>query len=488
MARYGERKLFIGGAQVAAASGATFPSHDPATGEHLADIHQAGQADIDAAVAAASEGFAAWSAMSGTERGRILRRTADLLRARLPALAEMETRDAGKPIQESLEVDVTSGADCLEYFAGLAATIGGEQQSLGSDAFFYTRAEPLGICAGIGAWNYPLQIACWKAAPALACGNAMIYKPAELTPLSALALAEIFMEAGLPAGVFNVVQGYGDTGQMLSRHPAIAKVSLTGEVGTGKAVMADAASTLKQVTLELGGKSPLIVFDDADLTDAVSAALLANFYTQGEVCTNGTRVFVHERVLDAFLGQLLTRTGRLKIGLPMDPATQIGALISAEHKAKVLQYIEAGRADGAELLIGGGAPETAELAKGHFVEPTVFLAREDRCRIVQEEIFGPVMTVLPFSDDDEAIARANATPFGLAAGVITRDLTRAHRTAAALQAGVVWINSYNLTPIEMPFGGTKLSGLGRENGRAAIQHYTQTKSVYVGLSAIEAPY
>ncbi len=413
---------------------------------------------------------------------------ATLLRAANEELATLETRDTGKPIQETLAVDVHSGADCLEYYGGLAASLSGEHIDLGKSAFGYTRREPLGVVAGIGAWNYPLQIACWKAAPALACGNAVIFKPAELTPLTALRLAEIFIEAGLPEGVFNVVQGLAATGQLLTRHPAIAKVSLTGEVGTGRKVMADAAATLKAVTLELGGKSPLIVFEDAKLDNAVSGALLANFYSAGEVCSNGTRVFVHRTVKDAFLDKLITRVQAMRVGDPMDPETQVGALISAAHMEKVLGYIARGKAEGAKVLVGGERVTDGALASGFFVAPTVFDGCTDDMAIVREEIFGPVMTVLTFDDEDEVIARANATDFGLAAGVFTRDLARAHRAVAQLQAGTCWINHYNITPIELPFGGVKQSGLGRENGRAAIEHYSQLKSVYVALDDIEAPY
>jgi len=344
------------------------------------------------------------------------------------------------------------------------------------------------VVAGIGAWNYPLQIACWKSAPALACGNAMIFKPAELTPLTAIKLEEIYAAAGVPPGVFQVVQGLADTGRLLTRHPQIRKVSLTGEVGTGKAVMADAAATLKQVTLELGGKSPLIVFGDAKLENAVAGALLGNFYSAGEVCSNGTRVFVHRSLRAAFIERLRQRSEAMKIGDPLDPATQVGALISAEHMDKVLGFIARGRAQGARLVTGGSRVTSGELARGFFVAPTVFDGCRDDMDIVRQEIFGPVMSVLEFEDEDEVVARANATEFGLSAAVFTNDLARAHRVIANLEAGTCWINHYNITPVELPFGGVKMSGLGRENGRAAIEHYTQLKSVYVALGDIEAPY
>ncbi len=482
-----EQKLYIDGGYVEAKSGESFETLNPATGEILCRVQQAGAEDVEHAVASARRGFEAWSAMSGAERGRVLNRATRLLRERNEELARLEVLDCGKPIQEALAVDVLSGADCVEYFAGLAAGIHGQHFDLGS-AFAYTRREPLGVCAGIGAWNYPIQIACWKSGPALACGNAMIFKPAELTPLTAAKLAEIYTEAGVPDGVFNVIQGDGRTGQLLSRHPRIAKVSLTGEVGTGKRVMTDAASTLKHVTLELGGKSPLIIFADADLDNAVSAAMMANFYTQGEICSNGTRVFVEKRFHNQFLDSLLARTKKLRIGDPMDPETQVGALISRQHMEKVLGYIEAGKAAGAQLLCGGGRPDDPALSEGNFVEPAIFDACSDDMKIVKEEIFGPVMAVLTFDDEDEVVDRANDTDFGLAAGVFTRDLQRAHRVVAKLQAGTCWINNYNITPIEMPFGGYKQSGIGRENSHAAIEHYTQLKSVYVEMGDVECPY
>ncbi|MEW9310127.1 MULTISPECIES: betaine-aldehyde dehydrogenase [Labrys] len=486
--RYGVVKNHIGGAFVDATSGETFPSVDPATGETIAEVEQAGDADIERAIEAAKAGFKVWSRMTGAERGRILKRTADILREKNAALAEIETRDTGKPIQETIAVDVLSGADCLEYFAGIAATLTGEHVDLGPSAFGYTRREPLGVVAGIGAWNYPIQIACWKSAPALACGNAMIFKPSEVTPLTAPYLAEAFKEAGLPDGVFNVVQGDARVGKALVAHPAIKKISLTGEAGTGRIIMANAAKTLKHVTLELGGKSPLIVFEDAKLDNAVSGALLGNFYSAGEVCSNGTRVFVHKSVKDAFLAKLKARVEKMVIGDPLDPNTHVGALVSQEHLEKVMSYVEKGKAEGAKLLTGGHRVTTGALAKGAFVAPTIFDGCQDDMAIVREEIFGPVMTVLSFDDEDEVVARANDTEYGLAAGVFTNDLSRGHRVIANLEAGTCWINQYNVTPIELPFGGVKLSGLGRENSRAAVEHYTQIKSVYVALGDIEAPY
>ncbi len=480
--------LFIGGVEVAAGSGETFTTVNPVTQATLATVAHADPADVDRAVVSARAGFAGWSAMTGAARGRILMRAAAILRERNDELAHLEVLDTGKPIAEASTVDVLSGAECIEYFAGAAATIHGEYFDLGGP-FAYTRREPLGVCVGIGAWNYPIQIACWKSAPALACGNAMVFKPSELTPLTAMKLAEIYTEAGVPAGVFNVVHGDRRTGDALVRHPDVAKVSLTGSVPTGKAIMAAAAETLKAVTLELGGKSPLVVFDDADLDQAVSAALLANFYTQGEICSNGTRVFVHRDIHDEFVAALRARAEKMVIGDPLDPATDVGALISEAHLAKVLGFIDAGIAAGAHVVCGGRRAGGSELLdRGNFVEPTVFTGCTDSMSIVRDEIFGPVMSVLTFADEADVVARANHTEFGLAAGVFTKDLARGHRVAAALEAGIVWINTYNITPIEVPFGGVKQSGVGRENSLAAIEHYTQRKTVYVETGGVDAPY
>jgi len=480
------QQSYVGGRYLPSTSGELFDNINPASGALLCRVEQAGSPEVEEAVRCAVDGFAAWSAMSGAERGRILNRAAHILRSRNRELAELEVLDTGKPIQEAEVVDILSGADCIEYYAGLAASLHGEHHQL-KGAFAYTRREPLGLCVGIGAWNYPIQIACWKSAPALACGNAMIFKPSELTSLTAGKLAEVYTEAGVPAGVFNVLQGDARTGQLLVRHPAVAKVSLTGEVGTGKRVMADAAATLKHVTMELGGKSPLIVFADADLRNAVSAAMMANFYTQGEICSNGTRVFVHEAVYDSFLEQLAGRTRALRIGNPLDPRTQVGALISEAHMNRVLQFIDSGKRS-ARLVCGGERARVDGLPGGYFVKPTVFADCSDECEIVQNEIFGPVMSVLRFTDEEDVLRRANATPFGLAGGVFTRDLARAHRVVAQLQAGVCWINNYNITPVEVPFGGVKQSGIGRENGLAALDHYTQRKSVYVEMGDVACPY
>ncbi|TPW27608.1 betaine-aldehyde dehydrogenase [Pararhizobium mangrovi] len=468
-------------------AGAVIEDIYPATGETIARVHSATPEIIEKAVAAARKGQAKWAAMPAVERGRCLRKAADIVRSRNRELSELETLDTGKALQETLVADPESGAQALEYFGSVIAAHNGEAIDLGGD-FAYTRREPLGICAGIGAWNYPIQIACWKAAPALACGNALIFKPSELTPLSALKLAEIFIEAGVPAGVFQVVQGYGDVGAALTRHEAIAKVSLTGSVPTGRKIMEGASSHLAQVTLELGGKSPLIVFEDADIEDAIGGAMLGNFYSTGQICTNGTRVFVQRNVKDRFLDRLVERTVKIRLGDPMNEETHLGPIVSAAQRQKVVDYIESGKADGAQLLTGGGIPKMQGLDDGFWIEPTIFADVTDGMTIAREEIFGPVMSVLDFDDEDEVVARANDTQFGLAAGLFTKDITRAHRVIARLDAGTCWINTYNLTPIEMPFGGVKQSGIGRENSRAALEHYSRIKSVYVASGPVDSPY
>lgn len=482
------KTLFINGQLTSATSGEQFATVNPATGETLAQIGQASADDVQAAVDAAKQGFAVWSRMTAMERSRILLKAVALLRERNDELAKLEVLDTGKPMQEAVEVDVVTGADAIEYFANLVPSMQGEQQPLSDNQFFYTRREPLGVCAGIGAWNYPIQIAMWKSAPALAAGNAMVFKPSEETPLTALKLAEIFAEAGMPAGVFNVVQGDYRVGQMLTAHPEIAKVSFTGEVGTGKTVMGDAARTLKSVTMELGGKSPCIVFDDADLDNAVSAAMVANFYTQGEVCTHGTRVFVHDSIYDRFIEQLKHRTEKLVIGDPTDMNTQIGALISTDHLEKVMTAIETAKQSGATLLSGGYRVTENGLDKGNFVAPTIFTDCDDSMAHVRDEIFGPVMSVLRFSDEEEVVARANNTHYGLAAGVFTQNLSRAHRIIHQLEAGICWVNTWGDSPAEMPVGGYKHSGVGRENGVETLTHYTQTKSVLIELGDFASPY
>jgi len=481
-------KNFVDGAYLSNDSGEAFDVINPATGKVIYKVEVADEKIQNQAIASAQRGFATWSAMSPTQRSRILLKAVSLLRERNDELAKIEVLDTGKPWQEASIVDVASGADSIEFFSGLAPGIEGNQQAVDGD-FYYTRREPLGVCAGIGAWNYPLQIACWKAAPALACGNSMIFKPSEETPLGALKLAEAFTDAGIPDGVFNVIQGAGEVGAWLTHHPDIAKVSFTGEVGTGKKVMAAAASTLKDVTMELGGKSPLIIFDDADIDNAISAAMLGNFYTQGEICTNGTRVFVQKSIYPKFIEKLYLRTSQNIIaGDPMAPETNFGALISLKHFNKVLDTINVGIKEGATLFYGGKSLQPENAPDGYFIAPTIFTDCTDEMTICREEIFGPVMSILTFSDEAEVIKRANTTDYGLAAGVFTQDISRAHRVIHQMEAGICWINSYGLSPAQMPVGGYKQSGIGRENGLATLNHYTQLKAVYVGLQPLESPF
>jgi betaine-aldehyde dehydrogenase len=478
---------FIDGEYVEDINGAAFDSLYPATGEVIARLHAATPAIVDKAIASAKRAQGEWAAMSPTARGRILKRAADIMRARNRELSELETLDTGKPIQETIVADPTSGADAFEFFGGVAAAaLNGDYIPLGGD-FAFTKRVPLGVCVGIGAWNYPQQIACWKGAPALIAGNAMVFKPSENTPLGALKIAEILFEAGLPKGLYNVIQGDRSTGPLLVNHKDVAKVSLTGSVETGRKVAGAAASSLKHVTMELGGKSPLIVFDDADVESAIGGAMLGNFYSTGQVCSNGTRVFVQKGIKQKFLSRLKERTEKIIIGDPMVEETQLGPMVSRAQLDKVFAYIEKGKAEGAKLLTGGGIPNSVS-AEGTYIQPTVFADVTDSMTIAREEIFGPVMCVLDFDHEDEVIARANGTEFGLSAGVFTSDLTRAHRVVDRLEAGTLWINTYNLAPVEVPFGGSKQSGFGRENSLAALNHYTELKSVYVAMGPVQSPY
>jgi betaine-aldehyde dehydrogenase len=475
---------FIDGVYVEDTAGEVISVIYPATGDVIATLHAATPAIVERALAAAARAQKEWAGWTGTQRGRVLKRAAEIIRARNRDLSMLETCDTGKPLSETLVADATSGADALEYFGGLAGSLTGEHIQLGGGDFVYTRREPLGVCVGIGAWNYPTQIACWKASPALACGNTMVFKPSETTPLCALKVAEILHEAGAPPGVFNVVQGMGAVGAALIADSRVAKVSLTGSVPTGRKVYAAAAEGIRHVTMELGGKSPMVVFDDADLEAAVSGAILGNFYSSGQVCSNGTRVFVQKGIKDAFLARLTERLKGVVMGDPLDEATNFGPMTSDRQRGIVEGFVASGQAEGARLVVGGKRVE----GPGFFIEPTVFADVTDTMSIATDEIFGPVMCVLDFDTEDEVLARANATAFGLAAGVFTRDLTRAHRMVAGFEAGTCYINTYNLAPVEAPFGGAKQSGVGRENSKAAIAHYSQLKSVYVAMTPCAAPF
>jgi betaine-aldehyde dehydrogenase len=478
---------FIDGEYVEDTAGTVIESIYPATGEVIARLHAATPAIIEKAIASAKRAQKEWASWSPSARGRVLKKAAEIMRERNRELSELETLDTGKPIQETIVADPTSGADSFEFFGGIIATaMNGSQIPLGGD-WAYTKRVPLGVVVGIGAWNYPQQIACWKGAPALAAGNAIVFKPSEVTPLGALKIAEILIEAGAPKGVYNVIQGDRETGPLLVSHPDVAKVSLTGSVPTGRKVAGAAASQLKHVTMELGGKSPIVVFDDADIDSAISGAMLGNFYSTGQVCSNGTRVFVHKAIKETFLARLKARTEAILIGDPQDEATQMGPMVSLAQREKVLSYIDKGKAEGATLVTGGGIPNSVT-GEGFYIQPTVFADVSDDMTIAREEIFGPVMCVLDFEDEAEVIERANATEFGLSAGVFTADFSRAHRVVDQLEAGTLWINTYNLCPVEIPFGGSKQSGFGRENSAAALEHYSELKTVYVGMGKCEAPY
>ena len=472
-------KSLVGGRPVAGA----MPSIDkryPATGEVIARIEPADQTILDQAVEVAAAAQREWGALSGSDRAAILQKAADGLRAHNDALSRLEVRDVGKSFAEAVSADVPSGADAMAFFASMAMTEAGDMHRY-ADAIAYCERVPLGVCAGIGAWNYPVQIACWKAAPALAAGNAFILKPSELTPLTAHLVAEILADAGLPDGLFQILHGDYQMGRAICAHPGIAKISLTGGVETGRLIMAQSAETLKKVTLELGGKSPLIVFADADFDLAVETALAANFYTAGEVCSNATRVYVEEAIAADFEAALIEGARALRVGDPMADDVQMGALISEPHLNKVLDYIAIGTAEGAKVATGGKRLHPQGFESGYFMEPTILTQCRDDMRVVREEIFGPVMSVLTFSDEQEAITRANATQFGLGAGLITRDLTRAHRVAGQLESGNVWVNTYNLLPPGLPFGGIKQSGFGRENSAYSLDAYSEIKTTYIQL-------
>lgn len=457
-----------------------FAKRYPATGEVIAEVQPATPAMLDEAVRHAKAAQKKWSGLAAHDRARILGRVAALLHEQNEPLSLLEVQDVGKVYTEAASADVPSGAEAFDFFASLCATYHGTSHKW-PDAIGYTQRVPLGVCAGIGAWNYPVQVACWKAAPALAAGNAFILKPSEETPLTANALADLFQKAGLPDGLFQVVHGDHTIGQAICAHPGIAKISLTGGVDTGRLIMAQSAETLKKVTLELGGKAPLLVFADCDFELAVQTALDANFYTAGEVCSNATRVFVEDSIAEPFIEAVTARTRALKIGDPMNPQTQIGALISEPHLQTVLGHIDRARQDGASVLTGGEQVRPEGCEGGYFLSPAILADCRDEMACVREEIFGPVMSVLTFADEADAVARANNTEFGLGAGILTRDISRAHRVADQLQAGNIWINSYNLIPPGLPFGGSKQSGFGREGSVYALEAYTEVKATYVQL-------
>uniref|UniRef100_A0A1A7WBB0 Aldehyde dehydrogenase 9 family, member A1 n=2 Tax=Iconisemion striatum TaxID=60296 RepID=A0A1A7WBB0_9TELE len=462
------------------------PVFEPATGRVLCQMVPCGSQEVDEAIESANSAYLKWRKMAGMERARVMLEAARIIREKREKIAKLEVINNGKSITEAL-VDIDIAWQCIEYYAGLAGALAGQHVQLPGGAFAYTRREPLGVCVGIGAWNYPFQIAAWKSAPALACGNAMVFKPSPFTPVTAVILAEIYKEAGVPDGLFCVVQGGAETGTILCQHPKVAKVSFTGSVPTGKKVMEVSAKGVKQVTLELGGKSPLIIFKDCDLENAVRGALMANFLTQGQVCCNGTRVFVQKDIMPQFLEKVVKRTEAILVGDPLLDGTRMGALITKPHLEKVLGFVSQAKLQGARVLCGGEpfVPSDPKLKNGYFMSPCVLDNCRDDMTCVKEEIFGPVMSVLPFDTEEEVIKRANNTTFGLASGVFTRDVSRAHRVAENLEAGTCFINNYNISPVEVPFGGYKMSGFGRENGQVTIEYYSQLKTVVVEMGDVD---
>jgi len=477
-------KLFIGGKWVDAASGKTFPTINPATGETITAIAEGDERDAAAAVEAARKAFESgpWPEMSASDRARLLWKLGDLVDKYNEELGTLETLDNGKPVFESRQIDMPMVAEVFRYFAGWATKIHGETVPVRGPFLHYTLREPLGVVAAIVPWNFPLLLASWKVAPALAAGNTVVLKPASWTPLTAIRFGELCQEAGVPDGVVNIVTGPGATlGKALVRHPGVAKVAITGETRTGQEIVRDSADTLKRVTLELGGKSPNIVFADADLDAAVRGATIGIFYGKGEVCAAGSRLFVDKKIHDDFLQKLVDRAKKIQPADPLDPKTRFGALVSERQMQTVLGYIAKGKAEGAKLVAGGERVSVGN-GKGCFLQPTVFDGVRNDMTIAREEIFGPVLASIEFGDIDEAVRLANETPYGLASAVWTRDIAKAHRVARKLQAGTVWINTYNNYDPGAAFGGYKMSGYGRELSLHAIEHYTQVKSVWVNLA------
>jgi betaine-aldehyde dehydrogenase len=478
-------QLFIDGQWVDSESGKTFKTPNPATGDTLAEVAEADKADIDKAVAAARRAFEGkWSKMSARDRGRLLYKLSQLIEQNAADLAAIETADNGKPIKESLYVDLPQVVENFEYFAGWATKIEGETIPVPGKMFNYTLREPIGVCGQIIPWNFPLLMAAWKLAPALAAGNTVVLKPAEQTPVGAMELARLIQEAGFPEGVVNIVPGYGETaGAALAAHPGIDKIAFTGSTEVGKMIAKAAADNLTKVSLELGGKAPNIVFADSDIDQAVAGAMMGIFYNQGQVCCAGSRLFVEESVKDQFLDKLSDKAGKITVGDPMNKSTQMGPQVSEEQLNRIKGYVDVAREEGATVLAGGQSPQLdAAFQKGYFFSPTIFSEVKNSMRVAQEEIFGPVVSVISFSDEDDLIKQANDTIYGLSAGIWTRDITRAHRFAKEIKAGVVWINTYNMFNAASPFGGYKQSGYGREMGRHALDLYTQVKSVWVDLS------
>ena len=482
-------RLFIDGRFVDAASGETLATLNPHDNSPIAEVAMAGRADVDLAVAAAERAFPTWSRLAAADRGRILLRLADLIEANAEELARLESLDTGHPLKDSRALDVPRTAACYRYFGGMADKFQGETIPVEAGFLNYTLREPVGVVGQVVPWNFPLMFTSWKMAPALAAGNTIVMKPAEITPLSSLRIAELMAEAGMPDGVVNVVPGLGAVaGQYIAEHERIAKVAFTGSTATGRRIVAASAGNLKKVQLELGGKGPNIVFDDANLAAAVNGSAWAIFHNQGQACIAGSRLMLHEKIADAFLDKFIPLANSIRLGNPLDAATEMGPLTSAQHRDRVLSYVAVAREQGGEVLAGGKPPAAADLARGCYVEPTIVRARSSTDRVAQEEVFGPFVTVLTFKDDDEALAIANGSAYGLGSGLWTGNLQRAHRLARELHAGMVWVNSYKRVNPGSPFGGVGASGYGREMGFDAMREYTQVKSVWVNVDAHIPPW
>ena len=477
-------RIFIGGEWTDGSTGRTFTSLNPATGAKLTEIAEAGPEDVDAAVAAARKALTAgdWAKTAGADRGKMLRRLGDLVMQNKDELAELETLDQGKPIFESSKIDMPFIAEILYYYAGWAGKATGQTIPVRPNCLTYTLREPVGVCGLITPWNVPLLLATWKIAPALAAGCTLVHKPAQWTSLTALRFAELCTEAGLPPGVYNVVPGKGSVaGAALAAHPGVDKIAFTGSTATGRTVMELAAKAPTKISLELGGKSPNIVFADSDLDGAARGALAGIFYNKGEVCAAGSRLFVEAGAHDALLEKVVEGSKRWKIGDPLDPATRVGPVVSEPQMKTVLSYIESGKSEGASVVLGGGPAQVGD-EKGYFVQPTILDGVTNSMKVAREEIFGPVLSVIRFDTFDEVLEKANDSFYGLCAGVWTRDIKKAHRAARTLKAGTVWVNTYNVFDPAAPFGGVKQSGFGRELGEEGLLAYTETKTVWVDLS------
>lgn len=484
-----QHRLFIGGRFVDAADGATLTTLNPHDNSPIADVAMAGREDVDRAVAAAAAAQPAWARLSASERGRLLLKLADKIEENADELARLESLDTGHPLRDSKTLDVPRTALCFRYFGGMADKVEGSVIPVDAGFLNYLLREPLGVVGQVVPWNFPLMFTSWKMAPALAAGNSVVMKPAEITPLTSLRIAELMAEVGIPEGVVNIIPGLGNVaGQYLAEHPQVAKIAFTGSTATGKRIVAASAGNLKKIQLELGGKGANIVFDDADLTAAVNGSAFAIFHNQGQACIAGSRLMLHEKIADEFIERFLVLAKSIRLGNPLDPGTEMGPLTSVQHRDRVIRYVDVARDEGGKLLLGGAPPQDPALSKGCYVQPTVVQAKTHRDRVAQEEVFGPFVTVLRFRDDAEALTIANSTEYGLGNGLWTRNIARAHRFARDLRSGMVWINCYKRAHPASPFGGVGLSGYGREMGFEVMREYTHAKSVWVNVDAPVPPW